>query len=422
MRVSSLVLSLMVLLLSLASATGNVSAFSGSTNSEGWVDSFDLDECEFSSIGKNSYFFLQPGYQLILEGEEDGEAIQLIVTVLNETRVVDGIETRVVEEREAQDGELIEVSRNYFALCAPDNDIFYFGEDVDMYEDGEIVSHEGAWLAGIDGAMPGVIIPAKPEVGLKYYQEVAPGIAEDRAEILSLNEALDTPAGKFENVLKVEETTPLEPGVREYKFYAPGIGLIQDEDLKLVKYVLPEADGGGQGANDVEKWRMERRQEIVAKESGEQIHQRHMEAAPASQSKYTPGLSYTLEATGTATSAQGESRNVSLTMDISIWKSNGAILILDVVGGTVRIGDETHDIELGYALYSIQHNALRSSSLVTADSGDVFVLKLRGIAEMEGVELPTTSGDPIALVFDEDNINKNTLDGWKLTLNGTLEA
>jgi hypothetical protein len=381
------------------------------------VDSFDLDKCEFSSTGKNSYFFLQPGYQLTLEGEEDGETVQLIVTVLNETKVVNGIETRVVEERESEDDELIEVSRNYFALCAPDDDIFYFGEDVDMYEDGEIASHEGAWLAGIDDAKPGVIIPAMPEVGLKYYQEIAPGVAEDRAEITSLDEVVDTPAGKFENALKVEETTPLEPGVKEYKFYAEGIGLIQDEDLKLVRYVLPE--DGGQGANDVEKWRMERRQEIVAKESGEQIHQRHMEAAPASPGKYSSGLNYTLEATGTATSMQGESRSVSLTMDISVWKSNGAVLILDVVGGTVKIGDETHDIELGYALYSIQHNVLRSSSLVTADSGDVFVLKLRGSAGI-GVELPTTSeGEPIALMFDED---KNSLDGWKLTLNGTLEA
>ncbi len=412
----------MALLLMLAT-TSSVSAFSGSVNSEGWVDSFDLDKCEFSSTGKNSYFFLQPGYQLVLEGEEDGEAVQLIVTVLNETKVVDGIETRVVEERETEGGELIEVSRNYFALCSPDNDIFYFGEDVDIYEDGEIVSHEGGWLAGVGDAKHGVIIPAKPEVGLKYYQEVAPGVAEDRAEIISLNEVLDTPAGKFENVLKVEETTPLEPGVREYKFHAPGIGLIQDEDLKLVKYVLPKADMNGKG--DVEKMRMERRQEIVAKESGEQIHQRHMEAAPASPGKYSPGLNYTLKATGTATGVQGESRDVSLTMDVSVWKSNGAVLILDVVGGTVRIGDETHDIELGYALYSIQHNIFRSSALVTADNGDVFVLKLRGSAEMatEGIELPTTSeGDPVELKFDEDNMGKNSLDGWKLTLNGTLEA
>ena len=230
------------LLLMLSITIPSVSAYSGSVNSEGWIDSFNLEECKFSSTGVNSYFFLQPGYQLTLEGQEDGTDIQLVITVLDETKMVDGVETRIVEERETEDGELIEVSRNYFAVCEPDNDIFYFGEEVDDYEDGEIVGHEGEWLAGEDDARPGMIIPAEPEVGLKYYQEVAPGVAEDRAEILSLNDVVDTPAGEFEDVLKVEETTPLEPDAIEYKFHAPGIGLIQDADLKLVEYTLPEAE------------------------------------------------------------------------------------------------------------------------------------------------------------------------------------
>ncbi|MGH7909647.1 MAG: hypothetical protein ACRENW_07350, partial [Thermodesulfobacteriota bacterium] len=215
-------------------------AYSGSPNSEGWVSSFDLSECEFTSEGENSYFFLRPGYQLTLEGEEDDELIRLVVTVLNETRIVDGVETRIVEERETVDDELVEVSRNFFVACSPDSDIFYFGEEVDMYEDGEIVSHEGAWLAGVDDATPGVIVPAGPKVGDKFYSEFAPGIAEDRVEIQSLTETLDTPAGRFENVLKAEETTPLEPGVKEYKLYAPGVGLIQDGPLELVEFMLPE--------------------------------------------------------------------------------------------------------------------------------------------------------------------------------------
>lgn len=223
--------------------TVNVSAFRGTVNVEGWVDLFDLDACKFSSSGSNDYFFLEPGYKLTLDGEEEGAEVQLVMTVLNDTKIVDGVETRIVEERHTEDGELVEVSRNYFALCAPENDIFYFGEEVDMYEDGEIVSHEGAWLVGENNARPGVIIPAKPEVGMKYYQEVAPGLAEDRATIASLNEVVDTPAGSFNNVLKVEETTPLEPGVTENKFHAPGIGLIQDAEIKLVEYVLPEVKG-----------------------------------------------------------------------------------------------------------------------------------------------------------------------------------
>ncbi|HEU4822938.1 MAG TPA: hypothetical protein VFS97_05890 [Nitrososphaeraceae archaeon] len=212
-----------------------------STNptSEGWMNSFDLENCDFSSSGENSYFILKPRHQAILEGEEDGEKIQLTMSVLDETKVVDGVETRVVEEKESEGGNLVEVSRNYFAICKPTDDAFYFGEDVDIYEDGDIVSHEGAWLAGQNGAKAGMIMPGKVEVGMKYYQEIAPGVAEDRAEIVSVNEVLDTPARSFQNVLKTEETNPLEPSEKEYKFYAPGIGLIQEEDLKLVNYTQP---------------------------------------------------------------------------------------------------------------------------------------------------------------------------------------
>jgi hypothetical protein len=209
-------------------------------SSQGWITSFDLQNCDFVSSGENSYFVLEPEYQVILGGQEEGEELQLVMTVLNETKVVDGVETRVVEEKETEGGNLVEVSRNYFAMCKPTNNAFYFGEDVDMYEDGKIVSHEGAWLAGQNGSKAGMIMPGKAEVGLKYYQEIAPGVAEDRAEIISVNDTLNTPAGTFKQVLKTEETNPLKPGEKEFKFYAPGIGLIQDEAIKLFKYTKPQ--------------------------------------------------------------------------------------------------------------------------------------------------------------------------------------
>jgi hypothetical protein len=208
-------------------------------SSQGWITSFDLQNCDFVSSGENSYFVLEPEYQVILGGQEEGEELQLVMTVLNETKVVDGVETRVVEEKETEGGNLVEVSRNYFAICKPTNNAIYFGEEVDMYKDGKIVSHEGAWLAGENGSQAGMIMPGKAEVGLKYYQEIAPGVAEDRAEIISVNDTLNTPAGTFKQVLKTEETNPLKPGEKEFKFYAPGIGLIQDEAIKLVKYVKP---------------------------------------------------------------------------------------------------------------------------------------------------------------------------------------
>lgn len=200
------------------------------------------DSCNFSVTGRNMYFILEPGYQLILEGLEDKNRVRLVITVLNETRKIGNVETRVVEENESVNGKTIEISRNYFAFCEQTGSVYYFGEEVDMYRNGKIVSHEGAWIAearlpdGQGKNKAGVMMPGLILLGARYYQEIAPGVAMDRAEIISMNEQMKTTAGTYMNCLKVEETTPLEPKNKEYKFYAPGIGLIRDGDLLLVKY------------------------------------------------------------------------------------------------------------------------------------------------------------------------------------------
>jgi hypothetical protein len=140
-----------------------------------------------------------------------------------------------VEERETKNDRLVEISRNYFAIDRRTNDVYYFSEDVDIYRRGKVVSHEGGWLAGVNGARFGLMMPGSPDVQQKFYQEVSAGVAMDRAESVSLNETLVTPSGKYEEVLKVVETTPLETG-SEAKYYGRGIGLLQDGALKLVKY------------------------------------------------------------------------------------------------------------------------------------------------------------------------------------------
>jgi hypothetical protein len=200
-----------------------------------WTDTFRLEECTLSATGRNLYFILEPGYQLVLEGKEGKKSIRLEVTVLNETKKIGNVETRIVEEKETADGKLTEISRNYFAVCTQTNDIFYFGEDVDVYKDGKIVNHEGAWLAYQGKNKPGLMMPGTAKIGAKYYQEIAPGVAMDRAEIVSVMETLQTPAGIFKNCLKTQETTALELGSKEYKIYAPGIGLIKDAELLLTK-------------------------------------------------------------------------------------------------------------------------------------------------------------------------------------------
>src|SRR5262249_46702791 len=116
------------------------------------------------------------------------------------------------------------------------NSVYYFGEEVDLYEDGKVVGHEGAWLSGEKGARFGLMMPGTPLLGARYYQELAPKAGMDRVEILSVNETVETPAGTFKNCIKVEETTPLEPGSKEIKYYAPGVGLVKDDKEELIKY------------------------------------------------------------------------------------------------------------------------------------------------------------------------------------------
>lgn len=202
------------------------------TNAGAWQQEFAIASCTLKTEGRNRYFILEPGYRLVLEG--GGTKVQ--ITVLDETREVAGVTTRVVEEREWKDGKLHEVARNYFALCEQTKDIFYFGEEVDFYEDGKVVRHDGTWLAGTGGNRPGLAMPGTPRVGMRYYQELAPGVAMDRAEIVSTDDTCRTPAGTFANCLRVREDTPLEPGVTEYKYYAPDVGLVQDAEVKLTRH------------------------------------------------------------------------------------------------------------------------------------------------------------------------------------------
>ncbi|HYT92197.1 MAG TPA: hypothetical protein VEL76_26010, partial [Gemmataceae bacterium] len=197
-----------------------------------WTTHFAVDKKDLVSVGRNPYFILEPGYDLVLEGGDE----RIVVSVLHETKMVDGVETRVVVEDETKGGKQVEISRNYFAICKRSNSVYYFGEDVDIYKNGKVVGHPGAWLSGEKGAKFGLMMPGLPLVKARYYQEIAPGVALDRAEIVSVTETLKTPAGEFKNCLKTLETTPLEPETRDFKVYAPGIGLIQDGKMKLVRY------------------------------------------------------------------------------------------------------------------------------------------------------------------------------------------
>ena len=195
-----------------------------------WRETFKLNKADLAPTGNNSYITMQPGRVLKLA---DGNT-RLTVTILPGTKTVDGVTAGVLEEREEKDGQLIEVSRNYFATDRNTGDVYYFGEDVDNYQDGKIINHDSAWLAGEKGARFGLMIPGKPKVGDKFFQEIAPKVALDRVEVVSVDETVKTPVGTFRHCVHLRETTPLEPDV-SHKYYAPGVGLIKDDGFELVE-------------------------------------------------------------------------------------------------------------------------------------------------------------------------------------------
>lgn len=175
----------------------------------------------------NPYFPLRPGTTMTYEGK--GESI--VVEVLSQTRTVMGIACVIVRDRVSEGGELVEDTDDWYAQ---DNDgnVWYMGEDSKDMEKGQVVSRHGSWEAGVNGALPGIIMLAKPLAGLWYRTEYYRGEAEDLAQILSLNETVTVPYGTFTNCLKILDFNALEPGVEEHKYYAPGIGVVKEVEVR----------------------------------------------------------------------------------------------------------------------------------------------------------------------------------------------
>jgi hypothetical protein len=187
----------------------------------------------------------------VLEGGEDGTTVRAEVTNLRQLETIHfasrrgvpiTVVARVLEERELEDGELVEVSRNWVARCVQTSDIYYFGEEVDNYEDGVLVDHEGAWRAGVDGAQPGILMPGTFLLGSRYHQEFAPGEAEDRAQHTRSGLTVTVPAGTFRGCVEVAETDPLSstPNAPDVKVHCPGVGIVRDEVIELIEInILP---------------------------------------------------------------------------------------------------------------------------------------------------------------------------------------
>ncbi|MFE6964306.1 hypothetical protein ACFVAJ_04275 [Agromyces sp. NPDC057679] len=187
-------------------------------------DAVELDPAQFTTDIDNPYWPMEPGTRWTYrETDPDGE-LTVEVTVTSETReIANGIEARVVRDTVRRGDELVEDTFDWYAQDEA-GAIWYLGEDTAEFEDGEIVSTEGSFEAGVDGALPGIIMPADPRPGMEYRQEYLAGEAEDQGAVLGTEELVEVPYGAFTGALLTRDTTPLEPDVEELKFYARDVG------------------------------------------------------------------------------------------------------------------------------------------------------------------------------------------------------
>ena len=162
------------------------------------------------------------------------------VTVTNETKTILGVDCIVVRDVVTSNNAIVEKTTDWYAQDTSGN-VWYFGEDTAEYENGAVTNTAGTWLAGVDGALPGIIMQASPAVGNAYRQEYRPGVAEDFAKVLQLDASTELPVGRYTNVLVTEDTDLLDASKLEHKFYAPGVGYLgstgtvngHQEEIKL---------------------------------------------------------------------------------------------------------------------------------------------------------------------------------------------
>lgn len=185
----------------------------------------ELDPADFTADVTNRYWPMEPGTRWTYrEIDEEGKALEVVVTATSETKeIANGVSARIVRDTVIEDGELIEDTFDWYAQDAEGN-VWYLGEDTAEFENGEMTTRAGSFEAGVDGAQPGIIMPADPVDGMQYRQEYYEGEAEDNGEILSLEEQAETPYGHFPEALLTKDTITIEPDVLEFKLYAPEVG------------------------------------------------------------------------------------------------------------------------------------------------------------------------------------------------------
>src|SRR5262245_32226909 len=182
-----------------------------------------IDPSNFTTNITNPYFSLPVGKKMVFESKTKGGVERTEIVITGEKRKVMGVETLVYWDRVWENGTLVEDTKDYLAQDKEGN-VWYFGEDVNNYSGGKLTNHSGSWLAGVNGAKPGIWFKGNPRVGDKYRQEYYAGKAEDMAEVLAVNETVTTASGAYKNCVKTYDWTPLEPNAKEHKYYCQEVG------------------------------------------------------------------------------------------------------------------------------------------------------------------------------------------------------
>ena len=188
-----------------------------------------IDPAAFVAVIDNPYLPLVRGSRWIYERRSDGEAERTEVVVTDQRHTVMGVDITVVRDTVTVNGDLVEDTLDWFAQDR-DGTVWYFGEESKDYEDGTLAGTEGSWTAGVNGALPGIVMPARPAVGFAYRQEFAEGEAEDMGEVVRVGQRASVPSGRYEDVVVTRDWNPLEPDTIEEKYYAPGVGLVLETE------------------------------------------------------------------------------------------------------------------------------------------------------------------------------------------------
>ena len=188
----------------------------------------ELDPADFVAVVDNPYLPFVTGSRWTYEETNgEGQTEDIEVVVLDETREIAGITATVVRDTVSIDGVLVEDTHDFYAQDV-DGNVWYLGEEVDNYENGDLVDHEGSFEVGVDGAYAGIVMEADPQVGDAYRQEYYPGEAEDMGEVLRTGETVSVPGGDFTDVIVTRDWNPLEPDIIEEKYFAPGVGQVRE--------------------------------------------------------------------------------------------------------------------------------------------------------------------------------------------------